>query len=118
MKIYCKINEKGLTLKLENKKFSLIYPKKIWQKYPNRLKDCLVDNLVHLLTINFPLVRGIKDLEYDTSFPLFKSFFDTVIINSLPHSVHDYDTTTNDIIKNFLNISYEFKDFKIKIASV
>jgi len=114
MKINCKKNERGFTLKLKDEEFSLTYPKEVWQAYPKEVKNFLIDNLVHLLTINFPLIAGIKKLKYNTSSPLFKTFFHTVVINSLPHAVEDYDIVTDNIIRKFLNINYEFKDFKIK----
>ena len=114
MKLNCKKNENGFTLKLRDKEFNLIYPKEVWQTYPKDVKNVLVDNLVHLLTINLPLIAGFKNLKYNTSTPLFKTFFHTVVINSLPHAIEDYDIITDNIIKQFLNINYEFKDFKVK----
>jgi len=117
MKLNCKKNDRGLTLKLKDKNFSLIYPREIWQHFPREVKDVLVDNLVHLLTINLPLIAGINKLRYNTSTPLFKTFFHTVVINSLPHAVEDYDIITENIIKQFLNIEYQFKDTKVKMCS-
>jgi len=117
MKLNYKKHERGLTIKIKDRKFSLIYPEKVWQSYPREIKGFLVDNLVHLLTINFPLVAGIKKIEYNTSFPLFKTFFHRLVIKSLPHAVEDYDIPTDEIIKQFLSIGYEFKNLKIKMNS-
>ncbi len=117
MKLICKNYERGLKVKFKDRIFFLRYPKEIWENYPADIKNILVDNLVHLLTINLPLMSGIKKLKYNTSTPLFRSFFHTVVINSLPAAVHDYDIVTGKIIKQFLNINYEFKDYNIKIPS-
>ena len=117
MKLVCKSHERGITLTLSGrrkKKFSLVYPKDIWKRYPKRVKEILVDNLAHLLTINLPLIAGKTELEYNTSVPLFKSFFSTVVINSLPHAVEDYKAPTDQTIKRFLNVDYKFKDFNVK----
>ena len=104
MRIDCRANEKGLTLKFKNKKFSLVYPKKIWQKFPKDVKGVLTDNLAHLLTIDIPLVAGVERLKLNTSSPLFKDFFHTLVLNSIPGAVEDYDIGTNNIIKQF-NVS-------------
>jgi len=115
MKLSCVENKKGMEVKFKNKKFKLVYPERIWKSYPREIKNVLIDNLAHLLTINAPLVAGKKELKYNTSFPLFRSFFNNLVINSLPAAVEDYDIDTKEVIKEFLDINYEFKDFHIKM---
>lgn len=117
MELKCSKSENGLIVDFNNKKFNLSYPEKIWKNYPDDIKDVLVDNLIHLLTINIPLVAGKKELTYNTATPLFKSFFHTLVLNSLPSAVEDYDIKTEEIMKQFLNINYEFNDFNVKIPS-
>lgn len=117
MELNCKKSKNGLIVNLKNKKFCLSYPKKIWHSYPDDIKDVLVDNLIHLLTINLPLVAEIKELKYNTATPLFGSLFHTLVINSLPSAVEDYNIKTEDIIKKFLNIDYKFNGSDIKIPS-
>jgi len=117
MELNCTENKNGLILEFENKKFSLDYPENVWSSYPEESKKVLIDNLVHLLTINFPIVAGIKRLKYNTSDPLFRRFFHNLVINSLPHAVEDYNIATEDIINQFLNIKYEFEDSKVKTYS-
>lgn len=115
MKLSCIENEKGIEIRLRNRKFKLVYPEKIWQCYPKEIKEVLIDNLAHLLTINAPLVAGKKELKYNTSFPLFKYFFNNLVINSLPSAVEDYDIDTEEIIREFLNINYKFNDPCVKM---
>ena len=64
MELICEKNENGLTVNLENKRFQVSFPKEIWQNYPNDIKDVLTDNLIHLLTINLPMIAGFKKLKY------------------------------------------------------
>lgn len=104
----------GIKVKHKGRSYRLIYPEKIWKKYPSYGKDFLFDNLAHLLTINSALVKGDNLVEYNTSLPLFKSFFDKVVLNSLPHAVDDYKVSTFKAIKQFLNTRFEFKDLKVK----
>lgn len=117
MELKCSKSKNGLLINFDNKKFTLSYPEKIWKSYPNTIKDVLVDNLTYLLTINIPLVSGKKELKYNTSDPLFKSFFDSVVINSLPSAVEDYNFRTEDMIKQFLNTDYEFNGSGTKLPS-
>ena len=94
--------------RLKDKEFSLVYPAKIWQSYPQATKDFLFENLAHLLTINLPLIAELEKVEYNTPVPAFEDLFRTVVVKSLPHAVEDYDIKTEDIIKKFLGINYQF----------
>ena len=104
----------GIKVKHEGRNYRLIYPGKIWERYPSQSKDFLFDNLAHLLTINSVLVKEEDLVEYNTSLPLFKSFFDKVVLKSLPHAIEDYKISTFEMMKRFLNTSYRFKDLKVK----
>jgi len=107
----------NLTVKQTNQgfkinKYKLSFPKQIWESYPE--KEFLIDNLAHLLTINTPLIAKTNNINYNTSLPLLKTFFNQVIINSLPHATDDYDQSTSKFIKQFLNTNYNFKDNIVK----
>lgn len=120
MKIECRKNRKGLTLiisdgELKGRKFSLVYSGNIWQNYPPTAKGFITDNLAHLMTITAPLVAETNELKLNTSMPLFKPFFDSVILKSIPHAVDDYrHLSTNKVIEQFLNTKYEFADGQTK----
>lgn len=105
-------DRRGITANFKGKPFKLVYPEEIWANFAN--KPFLTDNLAHLLTINMPLIAGENKLKYNTSLPLFKLFFDKVVIKSIPHCVDDYPIKTGDTIKQFLNIKYEFSDTNVK----
>jgi len=102
----------GIKVRFEKNNYRLEYPEKIWKRYP--LKDVLQDNLTHLLTINFPLVAGINKLKYNTALPLFKSFFDKMVMSGIPHAVEGYKIKTEDMLKQFMNIKYVFSDSDAK----
>ncbi|MBT3985159.1 hypothetical protein HOD38_00205 [archaeon] len=109
MDLEIKRQPNGITI---NNKYQLKFPKLIWQAYPE--KEFLTDNLAHLLTINTPLISKNNKVNYNTSLPLLKSFFSTAIINSIAHSTDDYDQSTQETIKQFLNIDYKFKNNQVK----
>ncbi len=102
------ITKDGIVANLNKKQFFLIYPAGIWGAYPEKTKAALFDNLAHLLTINAPLVAGAKKVKYNTAKPIFKPFFDEVVRKSLPHAVEDYARPTEEILKQFSEIKYEF----------
>jgi len=100
--------DNGIVANLNGKRFSLVYPAGVWSAYPEKTKAALVDNLAHLLTINAPLIAGVKGVKYNTARPIFKPFFDEVVIKSLPHAVEDYAMSTKKILKQFSETKYEF----------
>jgi len=113
-KLFFAEQKNGLNVKLENKVFRLTYPEAIWQNYPDKEKDFLVDNLSYLLTCAFPLVSGFKKIRYNTSYPLLKPFFQQMVVRDIPSSTEDYPFSTTEVLKNFLNLEIEFKDYNIK----
>lgn len=106
--------EEGIEAEHEGKKYCLRYPEGMWKNYPRKSRDFLFDNLSHLLTINTPLMKEEKEVQYNTFFPLFRGFFSQIVLNSLPHAVEDYAVSAGKMIKKFLNIDYRFKDWKVK----
>ncbi len=98
--------DNGISAEFKGKTFLLEYSQDVWKNYPS--KDTLLDNLAHLLTINTPLVAGAKKLKYNTARPTFKPFFNEVVRNSLPHAVEDYEISTQEIMRKFSEIKYEF----------
>lgn len=102
----------GIKINFNKKDYKLIYPKQIWDSYPD--KEILIDNLTYLLTITLPLVSNINEINYNTAFPLFKSLFEMVVIKTLPGATHDYKQSTSKKLKQFLNIRTKFSDYKIK----
>ncbi|MCD6476752.1 MAG: hypothetical protein J7K26_01120 [Candidatus Aenigmarchaeota archaeon] len=116
MEIFARKTKNGMSIRFNRKNYKLIFPEKIWKKYP--LKDFLVDNLSYLLTINLPLVAEIDELNYNTSIPFFKIFFDNMVIRGIPHAVEEYkNLNTQEILKKFMNIQYKFKDYNYKIPN-
>jgi len=101
-------NKNGIVAILNNKHFSLAYPDGIWKTFPKEIKEALIDNLAHLLTINIPLIANAKKIKYNTGRPIFKPLFDEVVRKSLPHAVEDYKIPTGEILEQFTEIKYEF----------
>ena len=116
--INCTKKEFGLRVECEGKDYFLKYPNKSWQSYPEEIKDVLVDNLIHLLTIDIPVVSSNVDtINYNTSLPLFRSFFRNMVFYGIPPSVDDYKHETQTILERYINSRYIFKDNEVKHPS-
>ncbi len=115
LEITSSLNSTGIKLRVKNKDYNLRYPKQIWSEFPLRLKEILLDNLTYLITVNIPFVSSFDSIEYNTSMPYFKPFFDNMVVENIPSAVNDYSDSTYGVIKKFLNTKYKFKDNQIKI---
>jgi hypothetical protein len=107
------IIKNGVNVKCNKKNFRLIYPEKIWKKYYD--KETLMDNLAYLLTINLPFVSKSKEINYNTSLPLFNKEFNEMVRKGIPGAVEDYKKIkTKKVFKQFENTKYNFSSRKIK----
>jgi 7-cyano-7-deazaguanine synthase in queuosine biosynthesis len=113
--INSQITKKGLALKTPKGTYQLIYPTKIWQAYPEDLKNILKDNLTFLLTVDSSIVSGLKSIKYNTSIPFFMPFFFNIIVKSIPWAIEDYPYDTKEVIKQFLNTKFYFEKQSIRI---
>ena len=108
MKIFCGNTAKGIRINFDDTDFRLTYPNDIWKSYPQGIKEILIDNLSHLLTIDTPLIAGQKSVSYNTSEPIFRETFRQMVLKSIPSAVESYDEDTNEIIRKFKEIVYMF----------
>ena len=104
----------GLRVKSGKAAFNLAYPRKIWQNFSAEGKRFFLDNLAYSNTVCSPLVSGIRNISYNTSKPLIKRYIDKSILRDIPSAVEDYQTSTAELIKQFRETNYAFKDNKIK----
>lgn len=113
--IKARIYRRGITLKTPKGEYSLIYPQKIWQAYPEKIKNILCDNLTFLLTMNLPFVSPVKAIDYNTSLPFFMPFFFQIVARSIPAATDDYSSSTSESLKKFLNTNFSFKEKPVEI---
>ena len=105
----------GLNAYFFKKNYRLTYPEQIWQNYPHRIKKVWKDNAAHLLTMNIPMVSDHDRIKYNTSYPLFKSFFSRVVMKSIPSSADEHEhENAEKALRDFNNAKFEFADYKIK----
>jgi hypothetical protein len=114
--VKAKETKKGISIVMGDKSSDISYPSPIWEKFPKNLKEVLLDNLVYSKTMVATIVDGISMMEYNTSTPLLKSFFDTCCIKDLPRMPTDRNNglKTDELVKKFVNSEYKFLKDGIK----
>ncbi|MFH1353117.1 MAG: hypothetical protein ABIH68_06065 [bacterium] len=109
-KIICRERKRGIALSFRGKDYDLTYPGGIWQAYPRKAKDFFIDNITFAQTVSLPLVSGIKTLNYGTSAPALKPFFDSAVVKNIPAAVDGYKVSTAGTIRQFINTGYIFSN--------
>ncbi len=101
---------KGIRIALDGNSSDILYPVPIWDKFPKNLKEVLIDNLTYSKTMIANIVNGSDKVEYDTSTPLLKSFFDACCLKDIPRIPADKNTglKTQELVKKFINSEYKF----------
>lgn len=114
LRIFGKINKKGIVVGFNNKYFPIIYPKKVWNKYPSTLKKVLLDNVAYSSTIFLPQILNLKLANYQTARPIAETFFYENGMKDMPCSALADGGSSIKYIKRFFNTEYLFKDNIIK----
>ncbi|MEM3374392.1 MAG: hypothetical protein QXE31_04175 [Candidatus Woesearchaeota archaeon] len=123
MKVDCKKTDNGLKLTIDEKDFFLVYSKDIWDNYPEYLKDIFIDNYAYLKVLHLPQMlsqnwkfsnSNLKEIEFKTSYPLFKQQIFNAHLNNLSFCADVDNVSTELQIKNFLNLKVSFANYEIK----
>lgn len=110
-----KITSSGINVYLNNKKFPILYPKKIWQAYPKEKKEILKDTLAHSSTFYVPQILKIPEIRYKTSRPLAESFFYKNGIYDIPYCANVDRKSSVEYLKFFFKTQFIFDDNNIKL---
>ena len=69
-----KITLQGIDVIVENQKFSIVYPGKVWQGLAKPLKELFSDNITFAETNFLPIMLGKKGANYNFGYPLGEPF--------------------------------------------
>ena len=116
MRIGAKETKRGIKIVMWDKASNIFYPEPVWDRFPRNLREVLIDNLTYSKTMVSAVIDGISNIEYETSMPLLKSFFDACCVKDIPRIPSDKDNSlkTNEVIKKFINSEYKFLNSEIK----
>lgn len=88
LKIETEANSVGIKLRVFNsslnRSFKVEFDPLVWEHFPNKL--VWAQNLAYLATLELALMFKVKEVEYNTQFPLFKPFFDELFMKSFTYS--------------------------------
>ncbi|MFH0876079.1 MAG: hypothetical protein V1859_09145 [archaeon] len=111
---------KGFVIKIKYNdkvnKFSVTYPKEIWQKFPKKFRKQIIENFVYLSTSAVPTMVGINNVYYDMNSPLLGSFFMKPFMYYMPLFSDEYNSDLNHLIKRYMNLKYNFKSYNVKLS--
>ncbi|MCM8808012.1 MAG: hypothetical protein NC926_08770 [Candidatus Omnitrophica bacterium] len=115
IKIKSKILKNGLSINFNNKNYDIKYPKNVWEKVNHENKFFLLDNISFLSTFHLPIFFDENSISYNTNEPLLKSFFRDIALGDIPNFCSIENKNTNEIIRQFYNIEYYFKDLDSRL---
>ncbi len=103
----------------QHKSLKIVYPAHIWSRYPQPLKQLLLDNLAFLATYYLPFINGAPmKVEYTTSYPQIQA----PVIKNATFSIPFYNflrkRPTDKLLKILLNSQYEFKGYTNRDSSL
>jgi hypothetical protein len=103
-------SKRGIKIVMGDRDSEISYPQIIWEKFPENLKQVLLDNLAYSKTMVVSVVDGINQVEYDTAPPILKTFFDSCCVKDMPRMPMDRNNglKTEEIMRKFVNSEYRF----------
>ena len=103
----------AIEIGFQEKSYPIEYPSNIWNKTPKTIKEALKDNLVLAVTMHLPLVYNSPSVYYYSRQPILEPYFFQNFIKDIPSCTEIDGTNTDDIIRQFLQIEYQFQDHEI-----
>jgi hypothetical protein len=117
IKINSKILKNGLRIKFNKKNYDIKYPKGVWEKISDKNKLFLLDNIAFVSTFHLPLYFDEDSIAYNTNEPLLKTFFRDCALGDIPNFSSLEKKDTNEIIRQFYNLEYYFKDINARLPN-
>ena len=114
------ITPHGIRVLVGGNPFEVVYPKKIWQKYPSPLKKLLADNVTFSQTFHLPLLLPqYETLDYKMPNPITQALFFKGMVQDIPSTAFLKGASTTDLLKRFTALKYKFEVLsRPKIANV
>lgn len=107
------IEERGLNIIVDGCVLPIVYPRQVWQAYPQQLKEVLRDNIALSSTFFVPQILNMQTISYDTSRPISEAFLFKNGIYDMPNSALTDGALSISYIKKFLNTVAIFNNNEI-----
>jgi hypothetical protein len=102
------ITENGIEIETGGKKLKITYKKKVWEKYPQTLKENLSQNLALIFTIHLPYLLNIERIDYQMPKILNKNLIFEEFKKSLPSTALMKSKKTSELLEKFKKTKFSF----------
>lgn len=109
----------GIRILVGGNPFDVIYPKRVWRRYPSPLKKLLIDNVAYSQTFHLPLILPrYGTLDYEMPNPITQSLFYKGMVQDIPSSAFMTTHKTTELLRRFMEIRHKFEVRRPRIANV
>ncbi len=113
MRIGCDVTDTGLELRLDERHFSVHYPRDVWQAFPHR--EAFADNFAFLKTLHLPwMLHQTMALDYETSLPLFRHNIFMAMMNNISFCADVDGISTADELQRFMAQEISFANHRTR----
>lgn len=113
------VTPQGIRVLVGGNPFDVIYPKRIWKKYPSPLKKLLIDNVAFSQTFHLPLILPkYGTLDYDMPNAITQALFFKGMVSDIPSTAYMRGAKTVELLRRFLEIKYKFEMGRPRLANV
>src|SRR3989338_2854066 len=112
------IEERGINIIVNGCVLPIVYPSRVWQAYPQQLKEVLRDNIALSSTYFVPQILGKNYIAYNTSRPISEAFLFKNGIYDMPNSALTDGVSSLSYIKKFINTVATFQNNDIHIPAI
>jgi hypothetical protein len=102
------INENGIEIEVGRRKSKVIYPKEIWERYPQTLKEILSQDLALIFTIHLPYLLDIERIDYQMPEIFNKKLIFEGFKKSLPSTALMKSKRTFELLEKFKKTKFSF----------
>ncbi len=117
MEIFAKCTNSGIEVGFRNTPYPIVYPNQVWKRTPVQTQIALKDNLALATTMHLPLVFDEEQVTYHSGRPLLEPYFVQNFLKDIPSCTVVDGTSTDETVRKFYNIDYQFLDSVIVTPS-
>lgn len=106
------LQDRGFTVRINKAVLPILYPEKVWQRFPGRIKRAVVENFIFLSTLSMPTMCNRNKVDYKFNSPLLCSFFIRPVMLYIPSGAEEYNKDSFALLRNLLNTTYNFRTYR------
>ena len=115
--IYSKVTDIGVEISFRDMPYPIKYPTHVWEATPKETRTALKDNLALATTMHLPLIFDSPRIVYHSGCPLLEPYFVQNFLKDIPSCTEVDGTSTDEAVRNFFNIDYQFLDSDVVYPS-